>query len=277
MRILRILLLITLCSLACSAQTWSKWNGITVGSATGNISSMDGKTIGTSTGNYGKWNSLTSPASGPATWTGPVQSVGRSAGLAGNATYSDSLDVPTTANSVLVFAIYTNGTDNVTISSIALTGCTGSIGAWTGGTGTSYHANQSGSPGNMVWAYNITNGGGCTGFTVVVSAAPVAGWGANVDEWTRSTGSATLDALASTNTNSSSCTTCTGSSFTSLSGTSDLIVQIVNTGSGAGSPSSPYSWDADSFAAYVLNSTVTTAPTWTQSSGGFQTFGVAFK
>jgi hypothetical protein len=213
----------------------------------------------------------------PATWSGPTQSVGRGGGSAGSATYSDTLDVGTTANSVLVLAAYTNGPDNVTISSIALTGCTGSIGTWTGGTGTSYHANQSGSPGNMVWAYNITNGGGCNGFTVVVSAAPASGWGVNVDEWTSSNGSATLDALSSTNTNSSSCTSCTGSSFTSLSGTSDLILQITNTGSGTGSPSSPYAWDGNSAFAYVLNSTATAAPTWTQSSGGFQTFGVAFK
>jgi hypothetical protein len=129
----------------------------------------------------------------------------------------------------------------------------------------------------MAWAYNLGNSGGCISITVNLTSAESGSWSFNTIEFTRSTGTPTLDALASTNTNTSSCTSCTGASFTSLSGASDLIVQVTNTGSGTSSPSSPYVWDTNQFASYALNSIQLTAPTWTQSSGGFQAFGVAFK
>lgn len=43
-------------------QTLGTWNGKTVGTSSGNISSLDGKTIGTASGNYNKWNNLNSPS-----------------------------------------------------------------------------------------------------------------------------------------------------------------------------------------------------------------------
>lgn len=49
------------------AQTFGSWNGKTVGTSSGNVSSLDGKTIGTSTGNYNKWNNLTSPGGASST------------------------------------------------------------------------------------------------------------------------------------------------------------------------------------------------------------------
>ena len=44
---------------------WAKWNGVTVGSSSTNISNLNAFTIGTSTGNYGAWNGLISPGGGP--------------------------------------------------------------------------------------------------------------------------------------------------------------------------------------------------------------------
>lgn len=78
------LLVFLLIALPCSAQTWSTWNGKTVGSTTGNVSSMDGKTIGTSTGNYNKWDNLGAPSSGGSA-PSVVQSIstGSSAAISG--------------------------------------------------------------------------------------------------------------------------------------------------------------------------------------------------
>jgi hypothetical protein len=42
---------------------WSAWNGVTVGSSTGNISSMNGNAIGTAGGSYVSWNGLQAPGS----------------------------------------------------------------------------------------------------------------------------------------------------------------------------------------------------------------------
>jgi hypothetical protein len=201
-----------------------------------------------------------------------VQSAGGGSCTSGSTTCTFALN-PTTANSVL--AAYFYSSTSLTISSVALTGC-GTTGTWIGGSGSSYQVFGTPSPGNMAWAYNITNGGGCTGATVTLSGTPGA-WEAGTLEFTRSSGAPTLDALATTNTNTSSCTSCTGSSFTSFTGTRDLLIQFVNDGSGTGSPSAPYIWDPDSVLAYALNSTQLTAPTWTQSSGGFQSLGAAFK
>lgn len=266
-RILALLLI----ALPCSAQTWSTWNGKTVGSSTGNVSSMDGKTIGTSTGNYNTWNNLAVASSGAASWS-YIQTANRD--CTAGSTCTAAIDAPTTANSVIVFAVYTSASNSIT--SVSLSGCSGGAGTWTGGSGSSYAAFNSSSAG-MAWIFNLANSGGCTGFTVNLTTAEPGAWGAALDEFSRGSGTPALDALASANLNTTSCTTCTGSSFTSLSGSSDLIVQIANTGSSTSSPSSPYAWDTGSVMAYALNSTATAAPTWTQSSGGFQTFGVAFK
>jgi hypothetical protein len=181
----------------------------------------------------------------------------------------------TTASSVGTAAAYLS--DSNSISSVSLSGCTGSAGTWTGGTGASYAAfNSSGAEG-IAWAYNLGNGGGCTLVTITMTAAETSTWTIVYDEFSRGGGTPAIDALASSNTNSSSCTTCTGSSFTSLSGSSDLLLQVVADGSSTGSPSSPYLWDSNELTAYALNSTQTTAPTWTQSGGPFVTLGAAFK
>lgn len=210
-----------------------------------------------------------SAAAATASWSF-VQSTPGGCGAGPTCTFSIT---PTTANSVIVVPVYT-GT-NITMTSAALAGCA-TPGTFTGGSGSSYQVFTAGL-GGLAWGYILGNGGGCTDLLVTMSAADSGNIGPSILEFSRGGGTPVLDALASTNTNTSSCTSCTGSSFTSLSGTRDLIVQPANTGSGTGSPSSPYAWDPNDIVAYVLNSTATAAPTWTQTSGGFQTFGVAFK
>lgn len=223
---------------------------------------------------FGQWQigqrSFVVPPSGPATWT-YVQTWTANCSAGSSCTVSPN---PTIANSVVLPVVFTP--DSNTISSASLTGCSSGAGTWTGGSGASYAVFNSPSPGGLIWAYNLGNSGGCNGLTVNLTNPEAGGWELAYVEFTRSSGSPTLDALA-TPAATSSCTTCTGSPFSSLTGTSDLIIQIANTGSGTGNPSSPYTWDVDDIVAYVLNSTATTAPTWSQSSGGFQTFGVAFK
>ena len=54
------------------AATWSKWNGVTVGSTTGNVGKYNNVTIGTTTGNMGAWNALTSPSGATTTYFGGV-------------------------------------------------------------------------------------------------------------------------------------------------------------------------------------------------------------
>jgi hypothetical protein len=207
-----------------------------------------------------------------ANWTSLQSTI--SFGCLAGSTCELALSSASTANSVIVAVIYIP--DSETITSLALTGCTGSAGTWTGGSGSNYAAFNSATAG-MATAYNLGNGGGCTGIDVTVSGTPTGGWGFGADEFSRGGGTPVFDALSSTNTNTTSCTSCTGSAFSSLSGTKDLLVQVTNTGSGTGSPSSPYVWDANQFVAYALNSTVTAAPTWTQTSGGFQSLGFGFK
>jgi hypothetical protein len=179
-----------------------------------------------------------------------------------------------TANSIVVVTAYvTNGNS---ITSMSLNGCSSGGGASIGGSGTSYAGGNS-VVGGMAWIYNLGNSGGCTSINLNLASAEAGTWSAYISEFTRSTGTPTLDALASSNTNATACTSCTGSAFSSLSGASDLLVQILDTGTGTGSPSPPYVWDALSIDAYALNSTHLPAPTWTQTSGGFLSFGVAFK
>lgn len=201
-----------------------------------------------------------------------VQSTGGGCSVGPTCTFAIT---PTTANSVIIVPVYT--ATNLTMTSAVLQGCS-TPGTFTGGSGSSYQAFGS-PPGGTAWGYILGNGGGCTDLLVTMSAADSGNIAPFLLEFSRGGGTPVLDALSTTssNLNTTSCTTCTGSSFTSLSGTKDLIVQVTNTGSGTSSPSSPYVWDPNQFASYALNSIQLTAPTWTQSSGGFQTFGVAFK
>jgi hypothetical protein len=124
-------------------------------------------------------------------------------------------------------------------------------------------------------AYNITGTGGATSITCNFSAT-LTSPELTVSEWTRSTGAPTLDALAATNINSTSCSgSCSLSSFPTLTGSSDLLVQVLNWGS-ASSPSAPYVFDSLGYSIYALNSTQTTAPT-IGNSGYMQSSGLAFK
>lgn len=259
-------LVLLLIALPCSAQTWSTWNGKAVGSSTGNVSSINGKTIGASAGNYSKWNNLS--ATGGVSWT-HVQSPAFARCAAGT-TCTSSL-AATTANSVLVVTAYGVGTNS------HLTGCTGGGGTWVTGTSSSFVAWDATTANLMAMAYNITGAGGATSVTCTFAnsqSAPIVA----VSEWTRSTGVPTLDQLAASNLNTSSCVgTCTLSSFSGLTGTSDLLVQSLNTGVGVANPSSPYVWDDQDVTIYALNSTQTTAPTLSQTGGSMQSLGVAFK
>lgn len=54
-----------LCVSFAHAATWSKFDGVTVGAAAGNVSKLNGVSIGTATSNYNSWNGLTSPSAGP--------------------------------------------------------------------------------------------------------------------------------------------------------------------------------------------------------------------
>ena len=68
-RIALLLLGVAICVPSGSGQVapspaWSTWNGVTVGSSTGNNSSMNGKAIGTAAGSYVSWNGLQAPGSG---------------------------------------------------------------------------------------------------------------------------------------------------------------------------------------------------------------------
>jgi len=56
--------IVFICAVAVLGQTWSKWNGITVGSTSGNVGKWNNGTIGTTAGNIGKWNNLASPGGG---------------------------------------------------------------------------------------------------------------------------------------------------------------------------------------------------------------------
>jgi hypothetical protein len=211
-----------------------------------------------------------------ASWTAVQTSTGASC-PAGNtcSLFSGGSILSTTANTVIVAAAYV--ATNNTISSIALSGCSGSAGTWTGGSGTGYAVYNATYAGGVALAYNLGNSGGCTTLTVTLASAEPSTWSLAFDEFSRGSGSPVLDTLSSTNTSTSSCTACTGSAFSSLSGSSDLLVQIISDGSSTGNPSSPYVWDSFELLAYALNSIQTTAPTWTQSGGGFLSLGAAFK
>jgi hypothetical protein len=218
---------------------------------------------------------LTAPGGGlvTANWT-LLQSGGQDCTSGTTCTINTGISA-TTANSVFIVSVYAD--TNISITSTSFAGCTGGSGTWTGnGAGAPYQAYLS-AEGAVMWAYNLGNGGGCSEVDVTLSGAQDSNGFAAISEWSRGGGTPVLDALASTNALTTSCTSCTGSAFSSLSGTEDLLVQVINDGSSTGSPSSPYVWNAEQNTAYALNSTQLTSPTWTQSGGPFVTLGAAFK
>lgn len=173
-----------------------------------------------------------------------------------------------TANSVRVISAYAG-------NNVYLTGCTGGGGTWVTGS-TANFALYNATAGMMAAAYNVGGTGGTATITCTYSGSatsPVVG----MDEFTKSSGTASLDALSSTTVNSTCAGTCTLAAFSSLTGTSDLLVQIIDWGSGVGNPTAPYVWDSQQLDAYALGSRQTAAPTITQSGGGWQALAFAFK
>lgn len=104
----------------CWSATWSQWNGVTVGTSTGNISKWDGGTIGTSAGNIGAWNGLVSP--GSVSYFTPVF-VQHGAAASNTATaQADTLPSSVTAgNTIIVFqyCTFTSGTHTLSITDSA--------------------------------------------------------------------------------------------------------------------------------------------------------------
>lgn len=89
------------------AQTWSAWNGITVGSTAGNIGKWNGITIGTTAGNIGKWNNLTSPSGGGGGSTFVLDSLTTChSSFATTVTCAATSAIPVGARAVVLF--YTN-------------------------------------------------------------------------------------------------------------------------------------------------------------------------
>jgi hypothetical protein len=177
----------------------------------------------------------------------------------------------TIANSVVALAIYTPS--NVTVSSVS--GCSAT---WSTGTSSNYSAYNSAVGGtNLTLAPSVA--AACTSVTVTLSAAPSGNWDIVEDEFTvTGTGPAVVDQLASSNLNSTGCTSCTLSAFTGLTGTSDLLLQAINYGGSGSTVGSPYAFDTNSAFAYLANSTSGTAPVLTQStSSGAASLGVALK
>ena len=145
-------------------------------------------------------------------------------------------------------------------------------GTWnTGLTGSPWYI-SGGSPTHSVdLAYETSNSGGLSYITVTRgnSGTPTF-FGLTIVEikWIGS-GSVALDAIGNPNGGSNSCSSCTGSSFSSLSGTNDGMVQELDVDNTPSSPSSPYvlltnpkNW------LVCMGCTTTSAPTFTQSPAG---------
>ena len=179
----------------------------------------------------------------------------------------------TTANSLIVFAMIDGSNASNTIASV------------TGGSGTTtlcpaHSCAVAGSGGySQDQAYNLNNTGGSTSFTVnITTASTLDGWAVFALEVRRTPSGATLDQVASTNPSQASCSTCNGSTFTSLTGTSDFIANFVSPNNGPPtSPSLPYVVDTTGFWVYALGTTASPA-TFSQSpASNSASSGLAFK
>jgi hypothetical protein len=184
---------------------------------------------------------------------------------------------PTSAGSVVVPSVINLTASNITISSGTVGGSAVTLCAASG-----CNNYVSGSSRGADMAYIIGAPAGSTAVSLTLSASCASCFPA-VDEWKciAFCGTIALDQYASSNGGSSSCTNCTGSSFTGLTGSSDLLVQLVS-GAGTLTTSSlgllgPYQFDINQDFIYALNSTSTAAPTYVQSAGAFVSVGIAFK
>jgi hypothetical protein len=135
-----------------------------------------------------------------------------------------------------------------------------------------------GGTGTVDQAYNLTGTGGATSVTITTSSSIGVGWIAAAAEFhcTANCGTIALDQIG-INTSSASCASCTGASFTGLTGTSDICEQFTYTPSGL-SGGGTYTLDSSTGLPYLLNAASGTAPTFTQSSaGGFVSSGICFQ
>jgi hypothetical protein len=232
---------------------------------------MNGVTIGTTAGNYGKWNNLSAPTGGGGgAHTFAFYDRVDQGGTCTTATCTYGISGVPGASTVVMVFVYAPG--NEYISSV--TGCSAT---WITGSGSAYAAFNS-AAGSAAVAYALNAATACASVTVTLSAAPSGSWDSITNEYTYTgSGTATIDQLAATNTNTTSCSSCSASGFTGLTGTSDLMVQLINDNTGVSAPSSPYVWDGGDVAIYALNITSGTAPTITQTAGPFQSLGFAFK
>jgi hypothetical protein len=131
------------------------------------------------------------------------------------------------------------------------------------------------------WVLSAT--GSVTSITATISAASSSGWLLNVDEW-HCAGCGTIStdgscAASGCTSDVASCTSCTGAAISSLVGPSgtDLLVQIAALDHSFVSVSSPYASTPNDVSLWA-QSTIGTAPTITQSPGGYAMFtAVAFQ
>jgi DNA-binding winged helix-turn-helix (wHTH) protein len=184
--------------------------------------------------------------------------------------------VATTAGSVLVA-----GTLDLNAAGHTISSATGGGGTWALCPESGCLVTQS-PQFSLDMAYNITGTGGAKSVTVTLDSAD-SNWTAIVDEWkcTASCGTIALDQIVSKKYTSALCSTdCLGAGFTGLTGTSDLIVSLVDRTQEAGVPSSPYVYDttAGQWIAYAPNITSGAAPTLPlKVVGVFAATGLAFK
>lgn len=172
-----------------------------------------------------------------------------------------------TANSILLVGIIDNTVAGHTIASAS------------GGAGTWNLCPASGcanTTGNWSFdnAYNLTNTGGATSITVTINSSD-SSWFLYVNEFkcTANCGTIALDKIATPAT--STCTSCTGASFSGLT-TGDLLIMNSDTSSTYSAISSPYT--LFSSLGYCLSACTGTAPTFTVSpSAVFAAIGISFK
>lgn len=186
----------------------------------------------------------------------------------------------TTAGSVMVVGLAGTGG----VSGVKFTSGSGGGGTWQLCASSGCFQNAFGDSQDII--YNITGTGGATSVTIsyntTISAVLALG------EWkcTANCGTIAVDQLVTAPVQSASCSTCTAAAYTGLTGTSDLMVQLVGIANNPATPSAPYQLDSNLVWIYALNNSSGTAPTVCNSSsssscvadaGSFAATGLAFK
>jgi len=152
---LRVILAFTaLLSFASLGATWSKWNGVTVGSTTGNVGKYNNVTIGTTTGNLGAWNALTSPGGGGG--TSVTVNLGQTIAATSN---TDNNQLLLTAS---YFTTPTPSSGSISVTSMGLFVVSPTSNNW----GFAIYTDNSGTPNALV--------SGCTSFSSSTPSTPVA-------------------------------------------------------------------------------------------------------